>query len=186
MSALLFPDPPLTDAVVALRPWRRSDVPQRFAGFCDPLCLRFSWPLVEPFAERHVQRRFDEEEEARLCGEELNLAVADTVDSGLILGGASIYDVDLGQARAAIGYWLAPHARGRGVATRTLRLLARWAFDHIHLARLELTCAPDNVASQRVATRCGFVREGVLRSHVRFKGGRRDSVMFSLLPGELQ
>ncbi|MEV4749530.1 hypothetical protein AB0K21_24375 [Streptosporangium sp. NPDC049248] len=81
MSALLFPDPPLADAVVALRPWRRSDVPQRFAGFCDPLCLRFSWPLVEPFAERHVQRRFDEEEEARLCGEELNLAVADAVDT---------------------------------------------------------------------------------------------------------
>ncbi|MEV4749529.1 GNAT family protein [Streptosporangium sp. NPDC049248] len=81
---------------------------------------------------------------------------------------------------------MAPHARGRGVAIRTLRLLACWAFGHIHLARLELTCAPDNVASQRVATRCGFVREGVLRSHVRFKGGRRDSVMFSFLPGELQ
>jgi RimJ/RimL family protein N-acetyltransferase len=186
---LLFPDPPLADAVVALRPWRSSDVPQRFAGFCDPLCLRFSWPLVEPFTEGHVLRHFDEEEEARLRGEELNLAVvdsADSADSGLIMGGASMYDVDLDQARAATGYWLAPHARGRGVATRTLRLLARWAFSHLHLARLELTCAPDNLASQRVATRCGFVREGVLRSHVRFKGGRRDSVMFSLLPGELR
>ncbi|SDJ98637.1 Acetyltransferase (GNAT) domain-containing protein [Actinopolyspora mzabensis] len=76
--------------------------------------------------------------------------------------------------------------RGRGAATRTLRLLARWVFDHLTLARLELTCAPDNTASQRVAERCGFVREGVLRSHMCFQGGRRDSVMSSLLPGELE
>lgn len=95
-----------------------------------------------------------------------------------------MYNVNLDQARAAAGYWLARDARGRGVATRTLRLLARWAFDHLAVARLELTCAPDNIASQRVAERCGFVREGVLRSHIRFQGGRRDSVMFSLLPSE--
>jgi RimJ/RimL family protein N-acetyltransferase len=51
--------------------------------------------------------------------------------------------------------------------------------------RLELTCSPDNVGSQRVAERAGFVREGVLRSHLPYKGARRDSVMFSLLPDEL-
>jgi RimJ/RimL family protein N-acetyltransferase len=54
------------------------------------------------------------------------------------------------------------------------------------MARLELTCGPDNEASQRVADRCGFVREGLLRSHVSFKGVRRDSVIYSLLSGELR
>jgi RimJ/RimL family protein N-acetyltransferase len=76
--------------------------------------------------------------------------------------------------------------RGHGAATRAVRLLARWAFDDLGIARLELTCGPDNTASQRVAERCGFTREGVLRSHMPFKGGRRDTVMFSLLPGELR
>jgi len=33
--------------------------------------------------------------------------------------------------------------------------------------------------------RCGFVREGLLRSHMRFKDGRRDTVVFGLLPHEL-
>jgi RimJ/RimL family protein N-acetyltransferase len=47
-------------------------------------------------------------------------------------------------------------------------------------------CGPDNAASQRVAERCGFIREGVLRSHLPFKGGRRDTVLFSLLPAELR
>ncbi len=67
-----------------------------------------------------------------------------------------------------------------------VRLLARWAFAELGLARLELTCGPDNEASQHVAERCGFSREGLLRSHVPFKGARRDSVIYSLLPGELR
>jgi RimJ/RimL family protein N-acetyltransferase len=54
------------------------------------------------------------------------------------------------------------------------------------LERLELITDPDNLASQRVALSVGFQREGVLRSHVMHPDGRRrDSVMFSLLPGEL-
>jgi RimJ/RimL family protein N-acetyltransferase len=103
-----------------------------------------------------------------------------------VLGGASLYAVELAERRAAVGYWLAPHARGRGVATCATRLLARWGFDRLGLERLELTCGPDNVASQRVAERCGFTREGVLRSHLRYKSGRRDSVVYGLLPGELR
>lgn len=182
---LPFPDPPLIGAGVMVRPWHRADLPQRFAGFNDPLCLRFSWPLTTTFTEEHVRRRFDDEEKARLGGEELALAVADAANPGLVLGGASVYDVNAYEERAAIGYWLAAHARGRGVASQALRLLSGWAFDRLRLARLELTCAPDNIPSQRVALRCGFVREGVLRSHVRFKDARRDSVIFSLLPGEL-
>jgi RimJ/RimL family protein N-acetyltransferase len=103
-----------------------------------------------------------------------------------VLGGGSLNNVDLREGRAAIGYWLAPHARGRGVATHAVRLIAGWAFRDLQVARLELTCGPDNVASQRVAERCGFTREGVLRSHLPFNGARRDTVVFSLLPGELR
>jgi RimJ/RimL family protein N-acetyltransferase len=49
-----------------------------------------------------------------------------------------------------------------------------------------LASSPGNEASQHVAERCGFSREGLLRSHVPFKGARRDSVIYSLLPGELR
>jgi RimJ/RimL family protein N-acetyltransferase len=52
--------------------------------------------------------------------------------------------------------------------------------------RAELIADPDNVASQRVAEKVGYRREGVLRSSLDHPDGRRsDSVMFSLLPGEL-
>ena len=86
-----------------------------------------------------------------------------------------------------IGYWCAPEARGRGTTTRALRRLCRYALDELGLERLDLMTDIENVASQRVAEKVGFQREGVLRSHVRHPNGyRRDSVLFSLLPGELR
>ena len=186
MAELLsFPVPPLDDEVVSLRPWRGTDVPAKLMAFGDPVVQRFSWSRTVPYTEADARAFFVEQERARLRGEELNFAFVEPANHAAVLGGGSLYDVDLEQSRAAVGYWLAPEARGRGVATYAVRLLARWAFSELGLARLELTCGPDNEASQRVAARCGFVREGVLRSHIPFKGGRRDSVVFSVLPHEL-
>ena len=186
VPAIAFPDPALTDGVVALRPWRPADAEARYAGFTDPLCLQFSWPYVEPPTEADVAGAFARNEDERRCGVGINLAVVDAVDQDAIWGAASVYDLLADQDRAGIGYWLAPRARGRGLATRALRLLSGWALEELSIARLELTCAPDNLASQRVAERCGFRREGLLRSHMRFKGGRRDTVVHGLLPGELR
>jgi RimJ/RimL family protein N-acetyltransferase len=188
MAELLLPlTPRLADEVVSVRPWRESDVPAKLMGFADPTVQRFSWPQTTPYAEENARSFFVEQEQARLRGEELSFALVKPSDDEAVLGGGSLYDLDLDQGRAAIGYWLAPHARGRGVVTHAVRLVAAWAFQALGIARLELTCAPDNHASQRVAERCGFAREGVRRSHIPpFKGVRRDTVMFSLLRGELR
>lgn len=185
MPELRFPDPPLADEVVLLRPWTARDVPGKIMLFADPLVQRFSWPLTTGYTEEDARRYFAEQENARLGGEAVHFAFAEPGDPSVVLGGGSVYDIDRQQGRAAVGFWLAPGARGRGVAAHATRLMVGWAFTRLGIARLELTCAPDNEASQRVALRCGFTREGVLRSHIPFKGSRRDTVMFSLLPGEL-
>jgi RimJ/RimL family protein N-acetyltransferase len=89
--------------------------------------------------------------------------------------------------RATMGYWIAAPDRGHGVCSRALRLLSRHALDDLEVQRVDLITDPDNIASQRVAEKVGFQREGVLRAHLRHPDGRvRDSVMFSLLPGELR
>ena len=62
--------------------------------------------------------------------------------------------------------------------------LNAWSF-----ATIRSSCGRgvENLASERVAEKVGFRREGVLRSHMPTPGGsRRDSVLFSLLPGELR
>jgi RimJ/RimL family protein N-acetyltransferase len=174
---LPFPHPSLEDGFVLLRPWRRADTQQRYEGFSDSLCQRFSSPRTEPTTEADVAAAYERNEQERLAGEALGLAIVDAAQPERVWGAMSVYDVDAFNQRAAIGYRVAPWARDRGVATRSLRLLARWSFARLHVQRLELTCGPDNIASARVAERCGFMREGLLRSHLRFKNERRDTVV---------
>jgi RimJ/RimL family protein N-acetyltransferase len=185
VSELHFPAPPLADETVLLRPWRETDVADGLMAFSDPIIQRFSWPQAAPFTEVDARDYFDGQVAARLRGEEVQFALVEPGDEEAVLGCASLHSLNREQASAVVGYWLAPQARGRGVASSAVRLLAMWAFTTLGLARIELTCGPDNKASQRVAARCGFVCEGVMRSHMAFKGGRRNTVLFSLLPGEL-
>jgi len=159
--------------------------PGMVLAFSDPVMQRFSWRTT-PYTETDARDSFAEQEEARLRGDALNFALVGPHDQDAVLGGLSLYEVRLDQDCAAVGYWLAPGGRGRGAATQAVRLLAQWAFAELGLARLELTCGPDNEASQHVAERCGFSREGLLRAHVPFKGGRRDSLIYSLLPGDAE
>lgn len=66
----------------------------------------------------------------------------------------------------SVGCWRAREARGRGITTRALGRLCRYALEDLSLERLELTTDVENPASQRVAEKVGFRREGVLRSHL--------------------
>ncbi len=83
------------------------------------------------------------------------------------------------------GYWVKREARGRGVATRALRLLSRWAVAELGAARLQLVTEPENDASQRVAEKAGFRREALLRAYVDLRGRRPDVYMYALLREDL-
>jgi RimJ/RimL family protein N-acetyltransferase len=112
-------------------------------------------------------------------------AIADA-ETGSGLGIVDLHlDVRGEPGLASVGYWVLARARGRGLASRALQLISRWALTELGVERLYLTTAPGNVASQRVAERAGFTREGLLRAHLPTPEGRRDSVIFSLLPSDL-
>lgn len=115
-------------------------------------------------------------------GEGLSLAVADA-DSGEALG-AIVLLFRRHPLTAELGYWLLERARGRGVGSRAVALLARWAVTDAGLARVEAFVEPDNAASQRVLEKAGFRREGQLRSYLVFEGRRADALIYSLLPSD--
>jgi RimJ/RimL family protein N-acetyltransferase len=185
--SLAPPEPPLADEVVALRPWRADDAPAVAAAIDgDPEIARWLDQVPQPYglhdAHAYVaacRRSWDE-------GAGASFAVVDPTD-GRLLGSVGIRLADLPAGVAEAGYWVAREARGRGVATRALRLAARWILEQGEVERLQLRADALNVPSQRVAEKAGFTREGVLRSlHYNPRLGRRvDFVMFSLLPGEL-
>lgn len=109
-------------------------------------------------------------------------AIVDAED-GAFLGIAVAVRIDEEANEAELGYILAPDARGRGAATEALRQLTEWGFAR-GFQRLELRGDADNEASRRVAERCGYTLEGILRS-VYFKEGRRsDMFIYSRLPGD--
>ena len=138
--------------------------------------------MPRPYTEEHAREFLQREADKWDAGTSYNFAVS--VD-GRAVGSMAVRVNPFKTGH--IGYWTAPDARGRGVTTRALRLACRWSLEELQLGRLELITDPDNVASQRVAEKVGFTREGVLRSHLLHPDGRRrDSVMFSLLPGELR
>ena len=87
----------------------------------------------------------------------------------------------------AAGYWTRQEVRGRGVATRALRLAAAWVLEDLGFARLELRIDTRNVPSRRVAEKARFKLDGIRRSAcVNARDRRRfDEAIYLLLRGEL-
>jgi RimJ/RimL family protein N-acetyltransferase len=179
-----FPRLALRGTTVALRAWRRVDIPVLVESFSDPDVISTAPGLPQPFTESDAEDWLARQEKEWHHGERVAFAVT-ALDDDAALGSVTISRLDWRHGHATIGYFTRAEARGQGVASAAVRLVSRWCFDTLHLARLELTTAPDNVASQRLAERCGFVREGLLRSHVQLPNGRRDSLLYSLLPTDL-
>jgi RimJ/RimL family protein N-acetyltransferase len=100
---------------------------------------------------------------------------------GEFLGLAMLVGIEREAREAELGYCVAPTARGRGVATQAVGLLTRWGVDELDLERIELLIDVANPGSEKVAERCGYTREGTLRSaHVK-ENLRADTGVWSRL-----
>lgn len=187
MPEVPLPDPQLESGSVLLRPWAIDDVPAIVAACRDGSIARWSPVIPFPYVESDALEWLEGQEPMRVRGDGLDLAVVHS-ETGAVLGAIGLGTVSMTQLSAAVGYWLAPEARGHGYMTTALRLLASWAFAELELARIALLTDPENEPSQRVAERCGFTREGYLRSETRIRhsGERRDSLIYGLLRGELR
>lgn len=180
---LRLPDPPLEDGRVVLRPLRESDVPAVVAACRDPLTQLYT-RVPRDYGDEDARAFIGGAAGRRLMGETLDLGIA-AIEDDRLLGVVGLIGDRHDEGRAEIGYWVAPAERGRGVATRALALLSRWAVTDGGLARLDLQAALDNTASVRAAERCGFVREGTLRDTWYRGPRRRDMALFSLLPADV-
>jgi RimJ/RimL family protein N-acetyltransferase len=175
----------LRDRDLLLRPWRLEDAPALTAALQDPEIPR--WIPMIPFGySADDARQFLERSLERAAkGDGYEFAILEAETGGLL--GSIGMNLAARMGVGHVGYWIAREARGRGIATRALRRVCAYGFEELGLGRLELMTDPENRASQRVAEKVGFRREGVLRSRLCYQDGRRaDGIMFSLLPGELR
>src|SRR5205085_384676 len=179
----VLPGEPLIESDTALRPWRDDDLPGIVAACQDPEISRWTrvpWPYGESDARQYLLQRFD----ALHTGTAAPFAIVDAGQDSRLLGSISLMSLDWLQRRGEVGYWLAREARGLGHATRAVRLVCHWGMTALGLERIDLLAATANHASQRVAERAGFTREGILRSYMQTREGRQDMVAFGLLAGD--
>jgi RimJ/RimL family protein N-acetyltransferase len=107
--------------------------------------------------------------------------VIEDSQNGQLLGGATLHHFDPMRDAVEVGYWLFVGARGRGVATRSVKAMVDHAFGN-GIYRTEAHVRVGNDASERVLERAGFAREGVKRRYLRRQDGRRsDATLFARL-----
>lgn len=157
-------DRPVT---VLLRPWNRADALDLAAALAaDPLLERQVGDLPDLAACEAAVDRWAAPAPDRW----LRAVVLD----GRAVGAVGVGEVEHRHGTGWVHYWLAPSARGRGLAVRAVVAACDWAFQEEGLFRLELGHRTDNPASCRVATSAGFRVEGLERDRLRYGAERYD------------
>lgn len=80
---------------------------------------------------------------------------------------------------AGLGYWVSEELNGRGVGTAAVARVCEWGFGAARLHRLEAATLVDNIGSQTVLRRNGFVEIGLCPSYLYIAGAWRDHLLFA-------
>lgn len=172
----------LTDGRVRLRRHRDDDVDGMVEQCTDTESQRWT-TIPVPYERRHAEEFLAQTADGWRNGSMSAFAIADpTTDE---FQGTIDVRPD-GTGGAEVGYGLHPSARGKGVMTAALRLVADWALDpaRLGLEVLRWQAFVGNWASRRTAWKAGFRMEGTLRGATVQRGVRRDDWVASLRAGE--
>ncbi|MFQ5555578.1 MAG: GNAT family N-acetyltransferase [Acidimicrobiia bacterium] len=143
--------PTLDAGIVTLRPWR-PDEASWYVSARDDAVLRWTREPDTMTTEQCAAQI------SRTQGSDRHgsFAIVDC-DSGQLVGNVGI---TVHHQSVELSYWVAAEARGRGIAAAALAAAAEWAAAALDRPLLELDTHPDNLASQSVARRAGFVAAG--------------------------
>jgi ribosomal-protein-serine acetyltransferase len=181
-SEQTFPETTLVAGDLTLRPLSDADAADVVKACQDVETMRWL-PLPRPYTRPNAEwfiGTFGPSQRESGAG-----IVFGIESAGRLVGVIDLKGANWATRVVELGYWVAPWARRRGVASRATRALAEWAVREHGFERVELFAASGNVASQRAAQKAGFVREGVSRNAGQLHGSRIDLVVFTLVPGDL-
>lgn len=164
---------------IRLVPFGEQHLPGLRVLIEDPSVRRFT-RVPEPVPDDFDRTWADRYERGKADNTAMNFAIEDADDS-TFLGVAVVPQMDHDERTAELGYVLGTEARGRGVATEGLRQLTAWVFEEQDMMRLQLLISVSNDASKRVAQRCGYRFEGVLRGLYVKQDLREDTESWSRL-----
>jgi RimJ/RimL family protein N-acetyltransferase len=176
-------DVPVLDAGgLCLRPLRDSDVPRIVEACRDERTQTWLGSLPDPYDETAARTWLQIVDRGRASGRGAAWAVADP-HTDLLLGAISYFDFQP-EVELEIGFWAHPDARGRGVMTRAMAEVVRYAFEDLGVRRVTAGAAVGNTASAHVIQSSGLRPWGTERLGTVVHAGRADVVWYDVLVEE--
>jgi RimJ/RimL family protein N-acetyltransferase len=182
--AILLNIPELIDTPrLILRAAKAGDGPEAFEAVLESfhdLKPWMPWVHPEPFLQGSVE--FHTQAQAKWASREMLDFQWHEKSSGRLVGKGGFHTVNWEVPKFEIGYWVRTSMAGQGFCTEAVTALVEFARQELGAKRLEICSDPRNLRSRRVAEKCGFVLEGILRKNMRDPcGGLRDSCMYGLV-----
>jgi ribosomal-protein-alanine N-acetyltransferase len=175
---LRFDDlPTLHHESVFLRPIESADIAGWFAYLrLAAVFEHTSWNVQSPDELSHYAWKPEEFTDSSL----LRFAIASKA-TGRLVGTAGFHSISPRDRTAELAYDLNPELWGRGIASAVCAELTAWAHRSARIVRVQASVLKTNARSISVLERCGFVREGLLRSYRMVRGTPGDFYMYSHL-----
>jgi len=85
-------------------------------------------------------------------------------EDGSTMGCIDLFDFDPRNRKAAIGMYIAPHARGRGIGTKAVKLIEEYAFGFLKLRMLYAIIATKNTACSTIYKKEGYEPSSILKA----------------------
>jgi len=174
--------PIITAPRVVLRWISEDDIDGLYEIFSNPQVMRY-WstvPLPNREAAAALQREIAEGNERETMFK-WGIALR---DSNTVIGTTTLFNLNLDNGRAELGYAMAHAYWGKGYMNEALKALVSHVFEVMELRRLEADVDPRNAASIRTLERLGFQREGFLRERWHVNGEIQDALFYGLLRRE--
>lgn len=187
MAKSLPTDPRFTPRL-ELRPFKRRDLDSVVEAIDSSIDELEPWL---PWANRNYGRSeanqfLRESAGAWADGRAFDFAIHQRVDPAIHIGNISVWPTSKRERAGEIGYWIRSSVTGKGIATEAAARVAEVAFAELELHRVTLRIAVGNRASERVAEKLGFTREGLLRKEVLVRGRWMDHSLWAMLEEEFR
>jgi ribosomal-protein-alanine N-acetyltransferase len=158
---------------IELRKQKVSDAKRIFEILNNPNFIFFNAKPNDINAEKEYLRKSIEKSKNNI---EHNYAI---LLNGKLVGGCGIKINQHRNFIGEIGYFLDEKYWGKGITTHAVKLLEKIGFNELNLTRIEILMDPKNKASEKVAIKNGYKKEGLMKKAIKNTGKLYDAYLYA-------